>query len=279
MSADGATLLLTSSRELSGYRNHGVSELYLYRPGRGPRLRLLQPERAGAGEARRGCRESPGSGPSSARNYAFTTRNLSADGRRVIFDSADSLLSADHNTVNDVYEWEAAGKGSCTTSTPTYEPSSGGCLFLISTGAASAGPSWFGDADEEGENVFFFTAQPLVAQDKDELVDVYDARVGGGIAAQEAEPPAPCIGEAECLPQAGGEPLASTPRSPTANGQNVTPPKPCKKGLVRKHGKCVKKPAKKQKGHHGKKHKKKNGAKKGKGKQNRAGTDKKGGSR
>ena len=36
-----------------------------------------------------------------------------------------------------------------------------------------------------GNNVFFFTTQGLVAQDRDELVDVYDARVGGGIAAQE----------------------------------------------------------------------------------------------
>ncbi len=48
---------------------------------------------------------------------------------------------------------------------------------------ARTSPS-FADASASGNDVFFFTDQPLVGQDQDSLVDVYDARVGGGIAAQ-----------------------------------------------------------------------------------------------
>ena len=61
----------------------------------------------------------------------------------------------------------------------------GGCLYLISGGEEGSGPSCFGDASESGEDVFFFTAQRLVGQDHDQLVDVYDARVDGGLAAQD----------------------------------------------------------------------------------------------
>jgi hypothetical protein len=46
--------------------------------------------------------------------------------------------------------------------------------------------------------VFFTTADRLVGADTDLAVDVYDARIGGGFASQNPDPPrAPCIGE-EC---------------------------------------------------------------------------------
>lgn len=250
VSTDGSTLLFSSSRELSGYRNHGVAELYLYRAGRGLTCISCNPSgQAPAGPA--GVQNIRGPSISLERQYAFLTRNLSADGRRVVFDSADKLLSADHNDVNDVYEWEAPGKGSCTAASAGYQPSSEGCLFLISGGAAGARPSYLGDADEEGENIFFFTAQPLVAQDRDELVDVYDARVGGGIAAQEEEPAVPCEGEA-CLGPSSLAPAPAAPGTSSFVGRgNQKPPKACRHGKVRRHGKCVAR----HKKHHHKKHK------------------------
>jgi hypothetical protein len=253
VSADGGTLLFRSSRRLTAYRNHGVFELYLFRTGQGIDCISCNPTgQAPAGPA--GIQDPP---PivSQERKYVIMTRNLSANGRRVIFDSSDRLVKADENMDQDVYEWEEKGEGSCES-----EAQDGGCLFLISGGAKEAGPSYFADADEEGENVFFLTAQQMVAKDRDSLVDLYDARVGGGIAAQAEEPPQPCEGEAGCLSSTSSPPSPVSPSTSTFSGAgNATPPssKSCSKGKVRKNGKCVAKPKHKRqskKKHHKKKH-------------------------
>jgi hypothetical protein len=234
LSADGQTLLFRSLRKLTAYDNRGVAELYLYRTGEGIRCISCNPT-GGAPAGAAGVQLVPNLGLEIRRTNSIMTRNLSADGERAFFDSSDRLLSTDRNKVNDVYEWEAKGKGSC-----TEEAVAGGCLFLISGGAEGAEPSWFGDADEAGENAFFFTDQRLVAQDRDELVDVYDARVGGGIAAQEAGPTVPCEGEAGCR---GSAPLPPSPPSPGSTSftgpGNPKPPAPCPKGKVRRNGRCV----------------------------------------
>jgi hypothetical protein len=251
VSRDGRTLLFTTTRPLSSYRNRGEAELYLYRAGRGVSCVSCNPTgEAPSGPA--GVQLIPKNSLNIARTYSILTRNLSADGRRVIFDSPDRLLAADHNNVNDVYEWEEEGKGSC-----AEEAVSGGCLYLLSGGAEGAGPSYFADADEEGENAFIFTAQRLVAQDRDELVDIYDARVGGGIASQEATPPTPCEGEG-CLgsaPAAPAAPAASSPATSAFAGPgNLEPPKVrrCPRHKVRRRGRCVRRHAhrKRHRRHH-----------------------------
>lgn len=66
-------------------------------------------------------------------------------------------------------------------------------MDLISSGK-SPEDSDFLDASADGSDVFFSTAESLVAQDYG-LVDIYDARIGGGY--PEPPPPAPgCEGEA-----------------------------------------------------------------------------------
>src|SRR4029077_2034665 len=213
-----------------------------------------------------GVQQIPPVGFNLGRTYAIMTRNLSADGGRMFFDSPDRLVAADHNDVNDVYEWEADGEGSCASTAQD-----GGCLYLISGGAADGGAARLGGADEDGENVFFLTAQPLVGQDRDELVDVYDARVGGGFA--EPSPPPPCEGEAGC--RAAAPP---PPALPTAGSEGTLPGNPkrasCPKGKVKRNGKCVKK----------QKHEKSKGKKSSKDKKSRnksskkkSGKDRKGG--
>jgi hypothetical protein len=114
---------------------------------------------------------------------AFLTRNLSSDGLRVYFETADPLVPADTNGQKDVYEWEAGGAGTCTAAAPTFNPGNGGCVYLISSGR-SPEPSYFGDASASGADVFFFTRQSLVAQDTDNNIDAYDAKELGGIPAQ-----------------------------------------------------------------------------------------------
>ena len=119
------------------------------------------------------------------------SRNLSADGNRAFFETTEALVLDDTNgqagcpleggsvqrfpACQDVYEWEAPGHGLLRRRTATAPD--GGCLYLISTGKSNY-PSLFADASVSGDDVFFFTRQRLVGQDKDELQDVYDARVG-----------------------------------------------------------------------------------------------------
>ncbi len=98
VSSDGQTLLFARKRQLSAYDNEGVPELYLYRVG-------------GAGFSCVSCDpsgEAPSGGPGFGSvnlpgpvvppNPAATlTRNLSADGKRVFFETTDSLVAQDTN--------------------------------------------------------------------------------------------------------------------------------------------------------------------------------------
>jgi hypothetical protein len=163
------------------------------------------------------------------------TRNLSADGNRVFFSTPDKLKATDTNGVEDVYEWEADGSGTC-----HGESENGGCLYLISSGTSPL-PSKLLDASESGGDVFFFTSQPLVGQDQDELVDVYDAREGGGIAAQNPAPESICASGEACKPPLGAPPASTSPAAPSGEG-NAPPAKVvCKKGTkrVKRHGSYV----------------------------------------
>ncbi|HEV7483844.1 MAG TPA: hypothetical protein VGO13_12180, partial [Solirubrobacterales bacterium] len=98
--------------------------------------------------------------------------------------------------------------------------------------------------DGSGRDIFFQTAQPLAPGDGDGAVDVYDARVGGGFSVAKQEP---CSGET-CQPSPAGPPAAPAPATgqPPADPGNVKS-KPCLKGKVKKHGRCVKKHTKGQK--------------------------------
>jgi hypothetical protein len=90
-------------------------------------------------------------------------------------------------------------------------------LYLISSGT-SPEPSYFADASAGGDDVFLFTLQSLVGQDKDQLVDIYDARVGGGIAAQNPPPAVPpCEGEA-CKGAVAIPPATQSPGSAGFSG-------------------------------------------------------------
>jgi hypothetical protein len=203
-------------------------------------------------------------------NHTAEPHNISLDGRRVVFQSSERLVGADHNFVNDVYEWEEPdptnAHDTCTAASPTYISSSGGCLFLISGGEEGAEPSYLADSDGEAVNIFFFTSQSLVGQDKDELVDLYDARVGGGIASQNPPPPSvPCESDAACQgPESAGV-AGVTPGSSTFVGPGNAAVTKCKKGYARRRGKCVRKRA-----HHGNQPDKRHHKKKSKEKKSRS---------
>jgi DNA-binding beta-propeller fold protein YncE len=138
-------------------------------------------------------------------------RYLSDDGSRLFFESEDSLNAADQNDKRDVYEFELAGHGSCTSESPDFDPRSGGCQFLIS-GGDSSDESYLLDASSDGRDVFFSTRVSLARSDTNENHDVYDAREAGGFPEPGGEAPF-CSGE-ECRSSASSPapfgPLASS---------------------------------------------------------------------
>lgn len=217
----GKDALFVSRARLTSYDNDGHQEMYLYDAD----LRRLT------------CAScNPSAAPATTDTFldrnvlvkeamlemTFVTRNLAADGSRVFFQTSEALVPQDVNAEADVYEWERDGTGSCSQMSDGFSLSSGGCVFLVSTGQ-SQHPSYFGDSDSDGDNVFFFTRQSLVKQDEDQNNDLYDARVGGGLAAQNSTPQPACAADA-CSGPSGPQPAFGTPASATFVGLGNIPP-------------------------------------------------------
>ncbi len=160
----------------------------------------------------------------------YARRSLSDDGSRLFFESYDALLPTDTNGTRDVYEWEEAGSGDCTTEDANYFKPNGGCLSLISSGT-SPGDAEFVDASADGSDAFFTTESSLLPQDYG-LIDVYDAREDGGLPPPPVPPPA-CEGEACQGPLA--PPNDPTPGSSSYEGPGN--PVAAKKAKKKKHAK------------------------------------------
>lgn len=163
-------------------------------------------------------------------NYA--SRVLSDNGNRLFFHSYEAILPRDTNGVQDVYQWEAVGSGSCDDADADYFEQNRGCIHLISSGADGA-RSEFIDANANGEEVFFSTDAGLDPRDPG-LRDIYVARIGGGFPLP--QPLAACEGEACQSPPS--PPNDPTPASSSFQGAgNVKEPaarKPgCPKGKRR----------------------------------------------
>lgn len=159
------------------------------------------------------------------------------DSGRLYFDTQDSLTPADTNgNVEDVYQFEPAGLGGC------FQVE--GCVSLISGGREGVDSNFLA-MDEKGDNIFFTSRDQLVPADTDELIDLYDARVGGESGGAEI-PPKGC-GEG-CQPSTSSAPEPPSSSTVPSSG-NVKPSKSCKKGQVMKKGRCVKKPKQAKKKH------------------------------
>ncbi|MGC1784856.1 MAG: hypothetical protein WA708_20240 [Acidobacteriaceae bacterium] len=148
----------------------------------------------------------------------YQSRYLSNEGR-LFFNGADSLVPGDVNHKEDVYEYEPEGVGpqaarcgpDTQSASAVFKPArvvevegkeveeGAGCVGLISSGTSSLESAFLeasgkGPGGEEGEEVFFLTASPLVAQDTDSAYDVYDAHICSQIS--------PCPASAASVPPA-----------------------------------------------------------------------------
>jgi hypothetical protein len=159
-------------------------------------------------------------------------RYLSDDGSRFFFESFDALSRDDVNGLRDVYEFERPGTGTCTTARGTFDPKSGGCHFLVSSGTAPS-ESYLLDGSSNGRDVFFSTREKMVGRDTNENFDVYDYREGGGFA--EPVEPVICVGEAGCMPPAPASPAPASPATPTFTGPENPKPKKPKPHHKKKH--------------------------------------------
>jgi hypothetical protein len=250
VSGDGATLLFRSQEGLTTYDNEGVAELYLYRQGKGVACVSCDPSGAApVGEPDLG-NAFPGPSLIPPTPAAFANHNLASGGGRAFFETPDALVAVDtngeggcplvggvqkHFACMDVYEWEEAGEGSCLEASPAYSPQDQGCIYLLSSGKSTE-PALLADASESGGDVFFFDRQRFVGQDEDELIDVYDVREGGGLAAQyPPPPPPPCESPEACHGPAQSAPAEGSPGS--AGFQGPGNPAPKRNGKKRQHKK------------------------------------------
>ncbi len=143
------------------------------------------------------------------------------------FQSRARLVPEDLNDAYDVYQWRARD----------------GRLSLLSTGAEGAHDTMFVGNDRSGLNVYIATRGRLTWQDKDAVLDVYTARIGGGFPEPIVPPACDVLADA-C--QGAPAPAPSAPGLASAAFQgpgNVVERRKrvrrCAKGKIRRRGRCV----------------------------------------
>jgi hypothetical protein len=246
-SPDGTWLAFESKKSLTGYDNvepngGSAAEVFLYSAATG-QIDCVSCNPTGEPPVAEGGVV----GVVGGRGYeeglwgVFRVRRLLTDTGQVFFETKEALVPSDTNGVLDVYEYEDGG------------------VSLISSGTSSFESNLEG-ASESGDDVFFRSDQQLVSQDNQEgQIVIYDARVDGGFP-ESSSPPACTTADACRAPVSPQPSIYGAPASQTFSGAgNLASPearpkakvkaKPvkCRKGFVKKKGKCVRKAAKKAK--------------------------------
>ena len=139
ISADGSAVVFATAEQLVAEDTDSAIDLY---------------ERAGGTTTL--VSTGPGSHDVCDRFDGCGAVDVSADGQRVTFETADRLVAQDTDAAVDVYEHASTG------------------LSLVSGGGAGAAPAFLDATSANGAHVFFSTSDRLVSADNDGAVDVYE---------------------------------------------------------------------------------------------------------
>jgi hypothetical protein len=232
---DGHVLVLASKAALlADDTDGGQLDLYRYDAESGDLQRISA---AAPGGADNGAFEAvflAGSVNAAAAENVYFNRSISEDGTTIAFVTAEGLDPADTDGEPNAYLWRE------------------GALIAIPIAARLT-------VSMSGDQVAFASREQLLPEDGDASEDVYVARAGGGFPIP--IPPPPCTGEA-CQgppsPRPGDQGVASEvvrPGNPAAS-------KPCRRGYVKKRGRCIK-PARHRTEQRKNRHKKPAGRKQG----------------
>jgi hypothetical protein len=115
------------------------------------------------------CHGDGGFGSYELQTLGVATDPLTPGDRMAFFQSRSRLVPEDTDLAYDVYQWR------------------NGELSLITVGGSDPDGFFYRGNDRSGRSVFFSTLDRMTWQDRDAVVDVYVARVGGGI----PQPPGP----------------------------------------------------------------------------------------
>lgn len=185
-------------------------------------------------------------------NSLSLTRDMSDDGNRIVFFSANLLAAGAVEGRTNLYEWEEGQVYLVATEPPGF---SGSIQYPFQVAGMSA----------SGNDIYLQTPESLVPEDTDGRPDLYDAKVRGGFAP--AAPPSACepLKEASCQssPAAPGSSAAAPPTSSFVGPSTPVVPTHKKAKKHKRHKKHHKKHPrhkhnKHQKHHHAKKHAKTN---------------------
>ncbi len=213
---DGHVLVFASRAALSGDdQDGGQLDVYRYDSSTGLLERVTKADPGGSDNGAFSANFVSQEGVPGAQSVSFG-REVSEDGRTIVFSSEENLSSGDPDNGENPYIWR--------------------------DGSLTALPVHDGDprVSMSGEEVAFTSTEKLLPQDGDVVSDVYVARAGGGFPI--VIPPPPCDGEA-CQAGRGGQPADQGAASAGATSGNVKESagqQRCGKKSVRKHGRCVK---------------------------------------
>jgi hypothetical protein len=197
VSPDGRHLMFRSELDLTSAGTGGTAQLYLYDASTGD-LRCMSCVRGGMATSD-GVTAIFSKPPLNIMGYQPRMMVDTDRGVQAYFNTKSPLVPADVNDKVDVYRYDQATDS----------------VALISSGR-SAFDSLLAEASPGGKDAFFLTRERLSKWDKDEAIDLYDARVNGGL----PDPPdlVPVCQDDSCQNPPSQRPDLADPASDHAQG-------------------------------------------------------------
>jgi hypothetical protein len=214
---DGTVLVFESRAQLTTYNSAGHTEIYRYDDDDASLLCVSCNRHADQATADAKLEDL------NLLPRSIIVHNVSDDGSRVFFESAESLTSRDVDGVNDIYEWREEDSDE---EDPSLISSGQSIEYPFNPGFdGRPRPNVLFSVTPDGSDVFFLSEDVLVpgAPEGGSSV-IYDARINGGFPAPIEDRP---CSEDQCRPAAAGStlPFAAAPSEALHSSGNVKPGK------------------------------------------------------